>query len=642
MEKSLNIFFCYAHEDEMLLKELQKHLSALIQQHSFITLWDDRNIDAGTDRVEAINRYLDSAHLILLLISPDFLASKNCGSQVRRAMERQKYEQGQVNVIPIILRQVDWKGTPFSRLETLPKNAKPVTSASWNSADEAWHDVTQGIRILVEKQQNKREIIIFDNEEAQPQNNPTGVVPPPFPPIWNVPYRSNTYFDLTNVLKQIHEGLQSRFPLIHPLVLTGPGGVGKTRVAAEYAYCYRENYDAVLWINAASRDILQADYIALADELDLPERSERDQNSIRKAVGRWFADHTGWLLVLDNADDLNMVNEFIPTAYRGHILLTSRAHAAGDIGTQFKLTPLQPDEGTLFLLRRAKILHRGAPLEDASEQDCHDARTLAYEMGGLPLALSQAGAYIEETDCGVSGYIEVYRTHARKLLADPGDIISEHPIPVATTWLLAFKSIEKNKIAAASLRLCAFLHPDSIPEELLLQDSVSSDTTMPPLATDPYELDQAMRELYHFSLIQRNKNSNIVTIHRLVQEVVRNLMDTETQRAWGEYAVRAVYVAFPDVDQASSQNCHRYLSHVFICKDLIEKWHLSFVEAARLMYRAGFYHHEHMQYKQAIALYEQAIAIYEQHPEENVAERAIAVKEYKRLLDEERSGEQKI
>src|SRR5947209_3524509 len=149
MQKTLEIFFCYAREDETLRQGLEKQLRALRRQ-GVIDLWHDRNISAGTEWEREIDRHLNMAQLILLLISPDFMDSDYCyGKEMKRAMER--HERGEARVIPVILRDVYWQKAPFGKLQALPTDAKPVTSSRWYSPDEAFFDIAEGIRAAVEE-----------------------------------------------------------------------------------------------------------------------------------------------------------------------------------------------------------------------------------------------------------------------------------------------------------------------------------------------------------------------------------------------------------------------------------------------------------------------------------------------------------
>ena len=112
MEESISIFYSYAREDEHLRKKLETHLS-LLQQQGLIAAWYDRKISAGPEWAHEINTHLDSAQIILLLVSSSFLASRYCySSEMVRALQR--HEAGTARVIPIILRPVDWENAPFS------------------------------------------------------------------------------------------------------------------------------------------------------------------------------------------------------------------------------------------------------------------------------------------------------------------------------------------------------------------------------------------------------------------------------------------------------------------------------------------------------------------------------------------------
>src|SRR6266849_9293262 len=149
MASPLEIFCCYARKDQPLLNELRKHLIPL-QRRGLITIWSDIDIDAGAEWEAEIKKHLNSAPIILLLVSPDFMASEYCYStEMQRALERHK--QKEACVIPIILRPSIWKGAPFDILQVLPTNAKPVTDRrSWLTEDEALNDVAEGIRNVVE------------------------------------------------------------------------------------------------------------------------------------------------------------------------------------------------------------------------------------------------------------------------------------------------------------------------------------------------------------------------------------------------------------------------------------------------------------------------------------------------------------
>ena len=143
-------FYSYSHEDEALRDQLAKHLS-LLKRQGVIAEWHDRRIGAGEEWKGEIDKNLESARIILLLVSPSFLASDYCYDiELKRAIER--HDEGEARVIPIILRPVDWKGASFAKFAALPRDERPVTL--WSDRDEAFLDVAVGIRRAVEAMRN--------------------------------------------------------------------------------------------------------------------------------------------------------------------------------------------------------------------------------------------------------------------------------------------------------------------------------------------------------------------------------------------------------------------------------------------------------------------------------------------------------
>ncbi|MBV9155170.1 MAG: toll/interleukin-1 receptor domain-containing protein [Acidobacteriaceae bacterium] len=140
------LFYSYAHEDEELRKSLENHL-AILRRKGVISEWHDRLIFAGAKWSQVIDDHVNRADVILLLISPDFLASDYCHEvEMKRALER--HAAGDAVVIPVILRSVDWRGAEFEHLQPLPTDNKPVKS--WHDLDEAFTDVARGIRHVIE------------------------------------------------------------------------------------------------------------------------------------------------------------------------------------------------------------------------------------------------------------------------------------------------------------------------------------------------------------------------------------------------------------------------------------------------------------------------------------------------------------
>jgi hypothetical protein len=262
----IEVFYSYSHKDEDLRNELNKHLTILRRQ-GVIREWHDRQITAGTEWAGQIDEHLNSADIILLLISADFLFSDYCYDiELKRALER--HEAGEACVIPVILRPVDWKGAPFGKLQALPKDAKAVTK--WPDRDEGFADVAAGIRKAVEDLCNTRNVA----------RTPTLLKPAR---IWNLTHRRNPNFTgREDLLRLLHEALASGKPAALTQAMHGLGGVGKTQTAIEYAYRHQSEYNLVWWIRSEEPATLASDYAALAEPLQLPERGAQDQTSITK------------------------------------------------------------------------------------------------------------------------------------------------------------------------------------------------------------------------------------------------------------------------------------------------------------------------------------------------------------------------
>ncbi|MFL5657498.1 MAG: tetratricopeptide repeat protein [Ktedonobacteraceae bacterium] len=431
--------------------------------------------------------------------------------------------------------------------------------------------------------------------------------------MWNVPFRRNPFFTgrepiFIQIEHLLHAGKTAA--LSQPPALSGLGGIGKTQTAVEYAYRSRDAYQYVLWVQANTQETLLSDFVALAKPLNLPEKDAQEQHIIVQAVKRWLETHPGWLLIFDNADDLAMIRDYLPEGNQGHTLLTTRAQAMSGLARKIELDIMEVEEGARFLLRRAGILAQDAPLDGASTTEKTLAIDIIRAMDGLPLALDQAGAYIEETHESLSNYLTLYGTQRAHLLKHRGGLVPTHPDSVATTWSLAFANIEQvNPAAIELMRFCAFLAPDGIPEELIMEGAPHLGPVLQPVAADRTRLNAALAELRKYSLIRRHPTTQTLTIHRLVQAVIKDEMDEEAQHHWAECAVRAIEHVFPFDEPAPWPRSQRYLPHALVCHELIKQWGITLAEAAVLLNNAGFYLKNRGQYPEAEPLLHDALTI---------------------------------
>ncbi len=407
------------------------------------------------------------------------------------------------------------------------------------------------------------------------------------PTIWNVPFQRNPFFTgREQLLMQLHEKFVHSKPmaLTQARAINGLGGIGKTQIAVEYAYRYSSQYQYVFWVKVSSREALFADFKSLAQLLQLSVTNEEDQDILIAAVKYWLASHTGWLLILDNADDLLVISDILPASSTGHILITTRMQAVGGFADSIEVEKMDEHEGILLLLCRAKAITVVTSLDQVANSDLINAKALMKEMDGLPLALDQAGAYIEETGCTIAAYLDQYKQRHISLLNRRGGLGIDHPDPVATTWSLSFEAVKQiNPIAADLLSFCVFLPPDAIPEEMIMKNVNELGPNLKRISKDPFLLDDAIATLRRYSLIRRNSDSKTFSLHRLVQAVLKANMNKRTQLLWAERTVRAINKALVKVDITNWSQSQQYLSFIQACIDQINQDAMAFSKVAQLL-----------------------------------------------------------
>ena len=297
-----------------------------------------------------------------------------------------------------------------------------------------------------------------------------------------------------------------------PLALIGPGGVGKTRLAIEYAWRQIGRCNAVLLVIAGSAEALNRNLASLCNPtaLDLPEQTLTEEAAQRQAALHWLQANPGWLLILDNVDTPEAaaaVETLLPQLSGGQLVLTTRLRNWSAAVQLQEVEVLTPEDATAFLLERTAGRRREAA-EDASE-----ARSIAVDdLGGLALALEQAGAYISQRRLSLSAYRSQWQTNRQVVLAWNDPRLMQYDRSLATTWLTSYQQV--SEAARTLLRRLAWLSPEPIPESLL-EVAVPGD---PEAAGDGWE---ALRQLEGFSLVNRSAEAPIFSVHRLVQEVGR-------------------------------------------------------------------------------------------------------------------------
>jgi len=370
----------------------------------------------------------------------------------------------------------------------------------------------------------------------------------------------------------------------------------------------------VLWAKADSHETLVSHLVTLASVLELRGKDAEDQNAVADHVKNWLQNNNGWLLVLDNVEDPQLVRQFIPAQPDSRILLTSQIHIMDLLGMPkgVNLDVMPPDDAVEFLYRRTE-----RDPNDAAEREA--AYELAHELGYFPLALEQSGAYVSATKARFQDYLMSYRKRSFQLLGGKRIIAGEYQYPVAKTWAMSFRKVEEASEAAADLlRISAFLNPDDIPFEIFTKGSSVSGSALSNALSDvehdPLVLNDILEPLIHYSLVVVNPNGQTYSVHRLVQSVLRHSMPYETQRICADRALRAVGKAFPEPKEFSNWPlCARLLPHAQATSELIDTWCLDSLEPAWLLNKVGYYLYRRAQFHIPEGLFKRALRMLEEH-----------------------------
>jgi hypothetical protein len=320
------------------------------------------------------------------------------------------------------------------------------------------------------------------------------------------------------------------------VALWGLGGAGKTSVALEYAHRHLAEVGVAWQLGAEDPAVAAAGFGELAAQLGARELLDA-ADPVASVHGVLAVYPAEWLLVFDNAPDRASVAPFVPPAGRGRVLITSRDQIWPP-GQALDVPVLDPKVAAEFLVNRTGDADRQAALD------------LAGELGGLPLALEQAAAYIQATAGSLAGYLGSFREHQDQLLGrgEP----TGYDKTVATTWSLALRRLEESAPSAAGLlRLLACLAPEPAPMALLLADAQVADELVPevadtvrPLLGNRIATGDAVAALRRYSLITP-AGDGLVLMHRLVQHVTRAELPTDVVAQWEQAAAALVETAIP-------------------------------------------------------------------------------------------------
>jgi hypothetical protein len=362
----------------------------------------------------------------------------------------------------------------------------------------------------------------------------------------------------------------------HPTAVVGRaihglGGAGKTRLAVEYGWLNQLEYPVgMFFVSADSPESLHQGLAALVAStvLNLPEREAREEEVRVGAALRWLAAHAGWYLVFDNVDSpesARAVEDILPRLGKGHVVITSRLTQWSGAIEPLELDVLSDQAGAEFLLERTEP-RSGAtgPGRKRSGNDVEDATGLARALGGLALALEQAGAYVAAKRVSLAEYLAAWESSDREVQEWHDARVMKYPRSVASTWETTLSQLDAGQIAL--LRICAQFAPDPIPlfvfdgevATSIWRDLAQGTPRGPQSSPSPGSIRDAVVVLANYSLLKWDAERELVSVHRVVQEIIRNRLTAEESEASLRATLALLDEARPREDPADVRTWPRW------------------------------------------------------------------------------------
>jgi hypothetical protein len=377
----------------------------------------------------------------------------------------------------------------------------------------------------------------------------------------NVPLRNTSFVGRMGLLQAVEEQLSAQdTAAVLPHALHGMGGVGKSQLALEYVYRHQQDYKVICWIPAERESLILTALANLAARLRLVPAAQDGgsapaANTAVPAVIealRSGAPYDNWLLIFDNAENVDGVRNYFPANGPGKIIVTSRNREWERVATPLRVNVFEREESIELLQKRSPDLSQT------------DAGRLAAALGDLPLAVEQAGAWRAVTGMLVDEYLDLLNQRSPEIL----DLAPapDYPLTVAAAWDISLERIGENSPGSRELLdICACMAPEPVPLSML-RKSRGIDITphVDPVLRESIKLSRAIRDLTQFSLVKLDLRSDTLQMHRLLQNVLLAKQGPEERERMRNAAHQLLSAAKPG-HYASSQEWPAYqalLPHV--------------------------------------------------------------------------------
>ncbi|WP_367134559.1 FxSxx-COOH system tetratricopeptide repeat protein [Saccharothrix sp. HUAS TT1] len=429
--------------------------------------------------------------------------------------------------------------------------------------------------------------------------------PGSLPDVWNVPARNPNFTGRVGSLSRLREAMRSPGTVaVHSL--RGLGGVGKSQLAIEHVHRCAADFDVVWWIPAEQPSLIPDHLAELGAALGVDGAADPTARVLAELRGR-----QRWLLVFDNAEDVDALRPYVPSR-GGWVLVTTRRNGFRSLGPVLDVDVLDRAESVALLQRRVP--------EVADDV----ANALAEWLGDLPLALEQASAYLEATELPADAYLDLLRTRTAEMIGR-GRVAGREET-LATLWDLSLTAVvEQDRAAAQLLDLLAWLAPEPVPLDLFTTHPEVLPEPLAEVAADPVRFAETVGALVGWFLVRRS-GDEVTTAHRLLQQSLRARTTTVTPALTSPAPVvqRLLAADLPGNIIAAPENWPRWralLPHVLtVHEDSTATPPITTEHTAWLLDRAATYLQTHGRPADAQPLYQRALAIAEatygpDHPE---------------------------
>ncbi|KAJ3544311.1 hypothetical protein NM208_g3129 [Fusarium decemcellulare] len=395
----------------------------------------------------------------------------------------------------------------------------------------------------------------------------------------------------------------------------GLGGVGKSQLALHYANTSMDKYGVIAWIPSETQIKLVQALSSLAGKLGLVEDGSEDDHRDIQRVRDWLnTSKKPFLLIFDNAENIDILDQIWPASDKGSIIVTTRSptQASKRASDTLALQSFSTETGK-------QVLEFLTSLKPVDKEDEAAAQEICQLLGGLPLALVQISGFIQDRGYSYTEFLRIYKKSEEKIFAK-----SEKPVEyndtVFTTWNISLQKLSEE--ATRLQNLLVFFDPDLIPERLITNIKAEIDDPDLEFLFDDFDFGDAVMELTRTSMISRLSSSKALSMHRLVQLAVFARLSKAERVKFFDLTIHILYHDFPNTWQKrgahqghgwqSWEICNAILSHVNWLMKLSDKHKIKSSNPERwaeLVFRAGTYLWEKEQPTLAKSFFEFGLSI---------------------------------